>query len=243
MKELRQFLGVSPDALKKSSKHIRAKRQTFPYPDNFASITYPDSFDVTQQWPQCNPLITQIQNQAHCGNCWAVSTAEVITDRRCITFNTTDLERTSAWDITCCCPNCWSSGQNDGCHGGSPLDAFQYYNTNGVVSGNDNPYAGTANGFCKPYPLSESDPMPSSTSCSATCQSAYTANSYDGDKVMGSSYFPVSFSDNAVMYELMTRGPVVVLFAVYEDFYGKDYNFWKLDKNYGIFWIGNLFIL
>jgi hypothetical protein len=42
---------------------------------------------------------------------------------------------------------------------------------------------------------------------------------YPVDKRVGSNYFYITYSDNAVMWELINRGPVVAMMEVYNDFF------------------------
>ncbi|KAI1708158.1 papain family cysteine protease domain-containing protein [Ditylenchus destructor] len=46
--------------------------------------TLPSSFDSRTKWPQCAPFMNNIRDQSNCGDCWAVSSGSVLTDRRCI---------------------------------------------------------------------------------------------------------------------------------------------------------------
>jgi hypothetical protein len=74
-------------------------------------------------------------------------------DRRCIVIdqpkNQITQRQISAWDLVSCCTACQGT-QGNGCQGGYPTSAFNFFGTTGVVTGGA--YANTAT--CKPYPVS-----------------------------------------------------------------------------------------
>jgi cathepsin B len=134
-------------------------------------------------------------------------------DRRCIVYNITETP-ISSWDLVSCCSACQGTPGN-GCDGGYPTEAFNYFDSTGVVTGGT---YGSSRG-CKPYPISPSATNePTSTTCSATCESSYTTP-YTSDRKKGSSYQVFSNNNTAVMQEIYARGSVVATFIVYEDFY------------------------
>ena len=59
-----------------SGGYRRRKRAT--------SCSYTYSFDARTQWPGCGAIINSIRDQSGCGDCWAVASASVFTDRYCI---------------------------------------------------------------------------------------------------------------------------------------------------------------
>nr|CAD2194112.1 unnamed protein product [Meloidogyne enterolobii] len=61
----------------KTNSKIRSKRSN-------PSCTYNIEFDSRKQWPQCADIINIIRNQGQCGDCWAVASSSVFTDRYCI---------------------------------------------------------------------------------------------------------------------------------------------------------------
>jgi len=184
-----------------------------------ANANLPATFDARTQWPKCAGQIGHIRDQANCGSCWAVSAAEVITDRTCIHGNgATDIEM-SAEQIMSCCDQC---GQ--GCGGGYPISAMQYWQQTGVVTGGD---YGTKQG-CLPYELvpcgaagcsGPEDPTPQ---CVEKCESGYNKQ-FSADKHYASSHYYVTASDGmdvatAIQNEVYTNGPVEAAFNVYADF-------------------------
>jgi hypothetical protein len=62
------FLGEADDL---DLQPTRTKRQTYIPPVDLSTITFPDSFDPTQQWPECASIFNEIQNQGECASCWA----------------------------------------------------------------------------------------------------------------------------------------------------------------------------
>ncbi|KAI6171248.1 CRE-CPR-3 protein [Aphelenchoides bicaudatus] len=213
--QLQSFLGAKedPEIVKAQLKLDRIKRST-----NLTvttNITLPASFDISQKWPKCKKVFGAIADQSQCGSCWAVSTASVITDRRCIVYNgTKTLPIISSWDLVSCCKTCTGKDPS-GCNGGWPTSAFQYYMKSGLVTGGF-----YKKGGCKPYPISPTaKTQPNTTTCSQTCQPKYKVSNYTMDLKRGSAYKIYSKQNDAVMAEIMERGSVVAVYDVYEDFY------------------------
>ncbi|KAI6171027.1 Cpr-5 [Aphelenchoides bicaudatus] len=213
--QLQSFLGAKedPEIVKAQLKLDRIKRST--NSTVTTNITLPTSFDISQKWPKCKKVFGAIADQSQCGSCWAVSTASVITDRRCIVYNgTKTLPRISSWDLVSCCKTCTGKDPS-GCNGGWPTSAFQYYMKSGLVTGGF-----YKKGGCKPYPISPTaKTQPNATTCSQTCQPKYKVSNYTMDLKRGSAYKIYSKQNDAVMAEIMERGSVVAVYDVYEDFY------------------------
>lgn len=185
--------------------------------------TLPDTFDARQQWPQC-PEIGFIRDQADCGSCWAVSSSAAMGDRTCIAYNAgndaggdaTKSLYLSDEDVMSCCTFC-----GNGCDGGYPEMAWQYWVRDGVVTGG--PYDSKQG--CLPY---EEPPESSSSAaqqkpddtpaCEAACEKGY-ALTYKADKHMGASGYAVGNGVAGMQQELFENGPIVSAFTVYEDFY------------------------
>ena len=92
----------------------------------------PKEFDSRKKWPKCK-TIAQIRDQGHCGSCWAFGAVEALSDRFCIHQNV-DVE-VSANDVLACCMTC-----GDGCGGGFPASAWQYFQDVGNVDDTCDPY-------------------------------------------------------------------------------------------------------
>lgn len=170
----------------------------------------PDTFDARTQWPQC-PLIGFIRDQSQCGSCWAVSSSAAMGDRTCITSNGVQQLYLSDEDVmTCCTGYC-----GDGCNGGYPLAAWEWWTRTGVVTGG--PY--DSNQGCQPYEISPTASSAKTPACSSSCEKSYTADSYTADKHKGSTYYQVGNGVTGMQQDLLANGPIVSAFTVYEDFY------------------------
>lgn len=70
-KDIKKFLGVAGDPVKeqeeRNNKGNRTKRQAYPYPPDFDTLTFPTEFDVQTKWPECEWEFNDIQNQGKCG--------------------------------------------------------------------------------------------------------------------------------------------------------------------------------
>merc|ERR1711970_453241 len=176
-----------------------------------------DSFDARTTWPSC-PSIGEIRDQSSCGSCWAISAAEVMTDRQCIHKNETF--HYSADDIMSCCHEC-----GDGCNGGDPYSAMAYWKTQGVVSGGQyNSKQG-----CRPYPFLScmhhvTGPLPDCSkyefhtpACKRSCVAGYD-KSYQADRHFASKAYTVGRNEEAIKQEITQHGPVQAAFQVYSDF-------------------------
>ncbi len=56
-----------------------------PLKDIKALEALPESFDVREQWSQCQS-VHEIRDQSNCGSCWAFGAASAMSDRLCIAF-------------------------------------------------------------------------------------------------------------------------------------------------------------
>ncbi|CAK5063179.1 unnamed protein product [Meloidogyne enterolobii] len=176
-------------------------------------------FDAREQWPDCYSFINYIQNQGRCGSCWAVSTASAYTDRSCIQRLINGLSTSiddpslhfSSTDVMSC------SIDYDGCEGGWPSKAWQWIQSNGVCTGTDHVW----NNGCKPYPY-EPKGKAEQVKCEAECKNTDWTTEYSDDKHFVNS---VAFlnennsTEQAIIEELQTNGPLVAAFMVYKDFF------------------------
>lgn len=182
----------------------------------------PTSFDSRQQWGSICPSTNEIRDQADCGSCWAFGAVEAMTDRYCIASKGAKSPHFSAQDLLSCCG--FSCG--DGCNGGYPQAAWQWFKTTGCVTGGNY----DSNEGCEPYSLANCDhhttgqyqPCPSTIaptpSCKKSCIPAYTNATYAKDKNFGASAYAVPASVDKIATEIMTNGPVEGSFTVFEDF-------------------------
>ncbi|EYB96081.1 hypothetical protein Y032_0154g3025 [Ancylostoma ceylanicum] len=181
----------------------------------------PDSFDARQHWPQCES-IGHIRDQSACGSCWAVSSAEVMSDRLCVQSNATMKMLLSDTDILSCCGRTCGLG----CKGGYVIEAFRYWTREGVCTGGRykqknvcKPYAFYPCGQHKDQPYYGACPQGSWNTplCRKKCQFKY-AVTYGEDKIKGKSAYFLKMDEDVIKREIIRNGPVVGAFRVYEDF-------------------------
>uniref|UniRef100_A0A3Q2LB56 Cathepsin B n=1 Tax=Equus caballus TaxID=9796 RepID=A0A3Q2LB56_HORSE len=183
-------------------------------------VVLPENFDAREQWPNC-PTIKEIRDQGSCGSCWAFGAVEAISDRICIRTNGHVSVEVSAEDmLTCCGDQC-----GDGCNGGFPAEAWNFWTKQGLVSGGlYDSHVG-----CRPYSIPPCEhhvngSRPPCTGeggdtpkCSKICEPGYSP-SYKEDKHYGCSSYSVSSSEKEIMAEIFKNGPVEAAFTVYSDF-------------------------
>lgn len=179
----------------------------------------PTNFDARDKWPQCS-TIGEIRDQGSCGSCWAFGAVEAMSDRICIASGERKLQvQISAQDLNSCCSEC-----GDGCNGGQPEAAWQYYMDTGLVSGGlYDSHVG-----CEPYsiascehhttgklpPCGDLQPTPA---CTDRCESGFN-RSYPADKHFGLTAYTLPQDPVAIMKEIYLNGPVEADFNVYADF-------------------------
>jgi len=178
----------------------------------------PDTFYARTNWPQC-PVIGVIRDQSNCGSCWAFGAVEAMSDRFCIVSSGKIQVNVSAEDLVDCCDEC-----GDGCDGGYPSMAWDYWTHTGLVTGGL--YGDTMS--CEPYTLTPCDhhvsgKLPNCTGesdtpkCTRQCIPGYK-KTYTQDKMYGKSAYNVKADVKQIQVELMTNGPVEAAFDVYSDF-------------------------
>ncbi|KAK2503891.1 hypothetical protein MC885_020929 [Smutsia gigantea] len=182
-------------------------------------MVLPENFDAREQWPNC-PTIKEIRDQGSCGSCWAFGAVEAISDRVCVrTSGRVNVEVSAEDLLTCCGDQC-----GDGCNGGFPAAAWNFWTKKGLVSGGlYDSHVG-----CRPYSIPPCEhhvngSRPSCTGegdtpkCSKMCEPGYTP-SYKEDKHYGCSSYSLSSSEKEIMAEIYKNGPVEAAFSVYSDF-------------------------
>lgn len=181
-------------------------------------MSLPTAFDSRAQWGSICPSLNEIRDQGGCGSCWAVSSAEVMTDRFCIASSGAEKWEISAQDLVSCCG--WTCGS--GCGGGYPSAAFSYWASTGVVTGG----AYNSSVGCYTYQIApcEHHTTGSRPACTEVADTPACANtcsdgeSWSSAKKFGASSYSVSSDADAIKSEIMTNGPVDAAFDVYEDF-------------------------
>jgi cathepsin B len=179
----------------------------------------PAEFDSRTQWPKCT-TIGQIRDQGSCGSCWAFGAVEAMSDRYCIASKGKVNIQISAEDLVSCCQGFFSCG--NGCDGGQPSAAWQYWVDSGLVTG------GLFNSSvgCRPYsiPSCEHHTTGSLPPCgdivdTPDCtQKCVDDTDYATDKRYGAKAYSISSEVAQIQQEIMTNGPVEADFDVYADF-------------------------
>ncbi|EAR95088.1 papain family cysteine protease (macronuclear) [Tetrahymena thermophila SB210] len=183
---------------------------------NAVKADLPTAFDARQQWGDKCTSLWEVRDQSNCGSCWAFGAVESLTDRHCIHLGQ-DI-RLSAQNMLTCCATC---GQ--GCNGGYPASAMSYYVKTGLVTGD----LYNTTGWCQAYSFApcahhvDTPLYPACTGelptpkCAKTCDSG-SGQTYTVHK--GSKAYSVGKTQEAIMTEIQTNGPVEAAFTVYEDF-------------------------
>lgn len=186
-------------------------------PNNGKYGNLPKEFDARKQWPDCQS-ISLVRDQGSCGSCWAFGSVAAMSDRVCIHSNGTYQNLLSSHDLMGCCTYC--SGSGKGCDGGDEQDAYHFWMTEGLVSGD----IWQSHLGCQPYPIEISIVhTPGKSQESPTCQRSCTndkwKNEYSNDKVKAKEVYRLPDHDvEGAMYEIMTHGPITVSYTVYDDF-------------------------
>lgn len=184
-----------------------------------SDFAMPDYFDARTQWPNCK-TINQIRDQGSCGSCWAFGATEAFSDRFCIASNGKINLELSPADLLSCCKDC-----GNGCLGGLPSKAWNYFKTYGVVSGG---LYGTHH-TCQPYEFEPCEhhmtgqrpqcvPPSYTPSCSSECDPKYNGT-YMEDKYYASSSYRLPKNVKQIQLEILQNGPVEASMIVYEDFH------------------------
>ncbi len=178
----------------------------------------PENFDLRKAHPECSSL-SEIRDQSACGSCWAIAAVEAMSDRVCL-FSKGKLQtRISTENLLSCCTYC-----GNGCNGGYPHSAWNYWKDHGLPTG------GLYQDFstCQPYSFPPCDhhvegkygpckgdyPTPK---CLRKCNPKYPKSFGDDLYYAFDSYF-VGSNEEEIKSEIFTNGSVEAAFSVYEDF-------------------------
>jgi len=172
------------------------------------AIQLPDNFDSRTNWPKCATM-NVIRDQSACGSCWAFGAVEAMSDRYCV-FGVNSNLSISAEDLNDCCDSC-----GDGCDGGYPSAAWEYWTESGLVSSDCKPYSLPS---CDHHLPNSTNPCPSQEYPTPACTSQCTdGENYSKAKHFGKTAYSVSGASD-FQNELYQNGPFEVAFEVYEDF-------------------------
>jgi len=178
----------------------------------------PESFDSRTKWTHC-PSLKEIRDQGSCGSCWAFAATEAMTDRYCIATKGTGRFRFSAENLVSCCNSC-----GDGCNGGFPAAAWEYWVEIGIVSGG--PY--NSHNGCQAYEIPPCEhhstgSRPNCTGegdtpkCQKKCDEGYKVP-YLQDLHYGKKAYSILHNVQQIQMEILKNGPVEAAFSVYSDF-------------------------
>lgn len=171
-------------------------------------LKVPASFDSRTNWPQCLQM-RRIRDQSACGSCWAFAAVEAMSDRECIVNHHNNLS-ISAQDLNSCCDSC-----GDGCDGGYPSAAWEYYVNTGIVDSNCAPYSLPS---CDHHLPNSTHPCPSDEYPTPPCPSSCVdGDNWNSDLWFGQTAYSLSGEED-MMTEIYQNGPVETAFSVYEDF-------------------------
>jgi len=153
-----------------------------------------------------------IRDQSACGSCWAFGAVEAMSDRMCVSLNVN--VSLSSGNMAFCCDSC-----GDGCNGGYPPSAWQYWKSSGLVEEECYPYPFPS---CDHHIPSSHHPCPSNEYPNKPCPNKCTNKTWTGpawsqDKHHGASSYGIS-GVQQIMAEIFKHGPVEASFEVYADF-------------------------
>eukprot|EP01083_Nonionella_stella_P076711 209181_1 len=233
----KQFEGMTLGDIRRTrlgtvvDKDHKYKIPAKPEPTKQQIEALPTNFDTRTQWPGCAATTGHIRDQSSCGSCWAFGSTEAFNDRLCIsnvTGSTTFKQLISVEDTTACCSGA-SCGFSNGCNGGQPTSAWQWFEHAGCPSGGDYDDKGKTD-TCEPYTLppcahhvtnASYTPCPTSEyhtpRCTSACSNSGYSKSWTADKHYAAKAYSLR-SVNAIMQDLVDFGSVTAAFTVYQDF-------------------------
>lgn len=177
--------------------------------------------------PKTSDLVLDgVLMQGNCGNCWAMSSTSVLTDRFIIAKGLSGLHLNPLILTDC------DHIQSNGCNGGLPFYAGEYFERSGTYKVNDNPgcdtWKNTWNSYVQKYGKKSSvkidTTFPSCGQLLNTCGNSiiYKAKRGSSKRLLvsgaGNRANQIKATITQIKTEIMTKGPVVGCFSVYADF-------------------------
>nr|BAN20144.1 cathepsin B [Riptortus pedestris] len=183
----------------------------------------PEEFDARKQWHNCHS-IGHIRDQGNCASCWAVAGAGSLTDRLCIASNGSFTMPLSDVEVIACA---FPYG-GLGCRGGTERAAWDYFANHGIVTGGD---YGSKIG-CQPYehepcehhmdagelPSCAKLPLLPTPQCHSKCTNPSYLATFEDDHHKIKSTYMLDNNVKEIQKEILTHGPLVTGFQLYEDF-------------------------
>ena len=177
--------------------------------------------------------LSPILNQLDCGDCWAMSSTSALADRFIIQNNLEGLELEPAFTAQC---SKGSGSLDNGCFGGSPFVAGQYFETNGIPS---------VDKICLPWgdvcPESNkkcANNLPKCQTITQECKQSlvYKAKTGSTQNLTANNNGKIDINTTiANIKRELLNGPVVACFFVPNDFMQCAYNKYNFDLTGGIF--------
>jgi len=185
--------------------------------DESNSMPVAESLDWRDEMGAKCPSIGRISDQANCGSCWAFGSVEVMSARLCIQSEGAVQRQLSAQHLV----SCALGGR--GCDGGQPLAAWNYFQSDGIVTGGAH---GDSSAGCYPYalpPCNHHTVDPKYPDCPAdTGTPACDKTCVDGESwesaVVRNAHAPYTVNGAEAIQQELQKGPVTVIFNVMQDF-------------------------
>jgi len=222
VRDAKRLMGtiLGKNAIRLKPKHKVLKN----FKSSISDSSLPESFDAREKWPQC-PTIGRPRDQADCGSCWAFASTEALNDRLCIASNGTYTGQLSVQHTASCCDQ--NACSSFGCDGGQPGAAWDWFTSNGVVTGGDYEDIGKSD-TCWPYQLpmcshhvhSQYPPCEGDAAtpqCRSTCSETKYPVGFKQDIHKADSAFALDSRED-IKKDLMENGPVTAAFEVFADF-------------------------
>ncbi|KHJ47584.1 papain family cysteine protease [Trichuris suis] len=166
------------------------------------TLPLPERFDARERWPG---FIYPVRDQGNCGASWAFSTTAVSADRLAIQSGGKYHHVLSSQQLLSC-----NQARQRGCNGGYLDRAWWYIRKYGVVSEECYPYvSGRTNEPGECHILRSTSPT------EIKCPSG----SEDRRIFKMTPPYRISTSEDDIMTEIMSNGPVQTTFLVHEDFF------------------------
>lgn len=157
-------------------------------------------------------LLAPVESQGSCGSCWAFAATHTFTDARSIAAGSRTPPLSAQFPTSCITPNDYLGTEN-GCCGGDPAAAFDYFKTVGAVTQTCAPYEEILEMYN--YDETEGAVNPSiSHTCPATCNDNTLFNP---SNIRLHGLLPVS--SEAEVIAALDNGPVMAGIQLLEDFY------------------------